>query len=237
MSDGPLPLLQELGRSRDETLRYFALDERDLARTYGPDKWSVRFILHHLADSETVLYERIRRILSEPRQVLWVFDQNAWARGLDYANVPIDLSRAVYESVRGGIIHSARLHYEPKGHWERKDNMEQLPKEVAEGIPPQSDWKDAPGELVWRFEADSEMEHLGLAPFSWQVKKLTAGVHYQPDSPHNNKQRAFYFEASTPYRSCYYVGTTAEEALGALMKGVCLLSREGAINPNFPYEI
>lgn len=115
--------------------------------------------------------------------------------------------------------------------------MEQLPKEVAEGIPPQSDWKDAPGELVWRFEADSEMEHLGLAPFSWQVKKLTAGVHYPPDSPHNNKQRAFYFEASTPYRSCYYVGTTAEEALGALMKGVCLLSREGAINPNFPYEI
>jgi hypothetical protein len=118
MSSGPLPLLQELDRSRDETLRYFALDERDLARTYGPDKWSVRFILHHLADSETVLYERIRRILSEPRQVLWVFDQDAWARGLDYASVPIDLSRAVYESVRTGIIHYARLHYEPKGHWE-----------------------------------------------------------------------------------------------------------------------
>lgn len=39
----------------------------------------MRFILHHLADSETVLYERIRRILSEPRQVLWVFDPDAFA--------------------------------------------------------------------------------------------------------------------------------------------------------------
>jgi AraC-like DNA-binding protein len=26
-----------------------------------------------LGDSETVLYEQVRRVLSEPRQVLWVF--------------------------------------------------------------------------------------------------------------------------------------------------------------------
>ena len=113
-----MSLIRDLERSRDETLTYFGLGERDLARTYEPSKWSVRFILHHLADSETVLYERIRRVLSEPRQVLWVFDQDAWARGLDYASVPLELSRQVYGSVRAAIIYYAGLHYEKNGHLE-----------------------------------------------------------------------------------------------------------------------
>src|SRR5829696_6678785 len=98
-------LIQELEKTRDETLRYFSLDQGDLVRTYAPGKWSVRFVLHHLSDSETVLFDRIRRVLSEPRQVLWVYDQDAWARGLDYAQVPLDLSRRVYESVRNAIIY------------------------------------------------------------------------------------------------------------------------------------
>jgi len=90
-----MQLIRDLEKTRDETLSYFSLDQGDLERTYAPGKWSVRFILHHLADSETVLFERIRRVLSEPRQVLWVFDQDAWAQGLDYAQVPLDLSRRV----------------------------------------------------------------------------------------------------------------------------------------------
>ena len=75
-----MSLIRDLERSREETLTYFGLGERDLARAYEPGKWSVRFILHHLADNETVLYDRVRRVLSEPRQVLWVYDQDAWAR-------------------------------------------------------------------------------------------------------------------------------------------------------------
>src|SRR5215207_11359736 len=113
-----MQLIRELEATRDETLRYFSLDPRDLMRTYGPGKWSVRFVLHHLSDSETVLFDRIRRVLSEPRQVLWVYDQDAWAKGLDYSQVPLDISRRVYESVRGAIIYYAGMHYEQKGHLE-----------------------------------------------------------------------------------------------------------------------
>jgi hypothetical protein len=113
-----MQLIRELEKTRDETLRYFALDQRDLTRTYGPGKWSVRFVLLHLSDSETVLFDRIRRVLSEPRQVLWVYDQDAWAKGLDYAQVPLDISRRVYESVRNAIIYYAGRDYEEKGHME-----------------------------------------------------------------------------------------------------------------------
>ena len=113
-----MQLLEQLQQTRDETLKYFALPDDDLARTYAPGKWSVRYLLLHLADSETVLFDRIRRILSEPRQVLWVYDQDAWARGLDYSRVPLDISRRVYESVRAAIIYFAGEYYEPKGHLE-----------------------------------------------------------------------------------------------------------------------
>jgi DinB family protein len=121
ISGGPgfiMQLIQDLEKTRGETLKYFSLDERDLTRTYGPGKWSIRFVLHHLADSETVLFERIRRVLSEPRPVVWVFDPDAWAKGLDYSQVPLDISRQVYESVRKAIIYYAGLYYEGKGHLE-----------------------------------------------------------------------------------------------------------------------
>jgi hypothetical protein len=111
-------LIRELERTHDETVRYFSLGEADLARTYGAGKWSVRYILHHLADSETVLYDRIRRVISEPRQVIWWYDQDAFAKGLHYAEVPLELSRRVYESVRAANIYYAGQHYEKNGHLE-----------------------------------------------------------------------------------------------------------------------
>lgn len=113
-----MKLIRELEATRDETLAYYSLAERDLVRTYAPGKWSVKFILHHLSDSETVLFDRIRRVISEPRQVLWVYDQDAWAEGLNYAQAPLEISRRIYESVRMAIIYYAGIYYEPKGHLE-----------------------------------------------------------------------------------------------------------------------
>jgi DinB family protein len=111
-------LIRELERTRDETLGYFSLGEDELGRTYGPGKWSVRYLLHHLADSETVLYDRIRRVISEPRQVIWWYDQDAFAKGLNYSDVPLEMSRPIYESVRAAMIYYAGLHYEKNGHLE-----------------------------------------------------------------------------------------------------------------------
>ena len=111
-------LIRELERTRDETLQCFSLGAGELARTYGPGKWSVRYILHHLSDTEAVFLDRIRRILSEPRPVLWVMDQDAWAKGLDYASMPLELSRHVFESSRNAIIYYTGVHYERSGHRE-----------------------------------------------------------------------------------------------------------------------
>lgn len=104
-------LIEKLERTKIETLKIFDLSGDLLERDLDSDKWNISYILHHLADVETVLYDRIRRLISEPKQVLWAFDQSLWAEKLDYSQVPLNLSRNIYSSVRDAIIYYAKLHY------------------------------------------------------------------------------------------------------------------------------
>lgn len=114
-----LALLSELKSTADETLGYYALPESELDLTYGPGKWSIRYLLHHLADAEVVLHERIKRVVSEPApRVLLEFLQDDWARALDYQSVPLDISRDVYRATRRSIIHLAERYYDSHGHIE-----------------------------------------------------------------------------------------------------------------------
>ena len=107
-----MDIIEKLEETKAETLKYFDLPESDLQKKYGPDKWSARYVLLHLSDSESVLYYRLRRIISEPKQVIWVYDQEAWAKKLDYSTVPMDLAKSIYETSREGILYYARRHYE-----------------------------------------------------------------------------------------------------------------------------
>src|SRR6185312_902443 len=50
-----------------------------------PDKWSVRQIVAHLADTEAVTVARLRSMIAEDNPALVPFDQNAWADKTDYA--------------------------------------------------------------------------------------------------------------------------------------------------------
>ena len=58
-----------------------------------------------------MLYDRIRRAISEPRPVVWAFDQDLWATNLDYAEMPLKVSRQIFNAVRYGVIYQAQLHY------------------------------------------------------------------------------------------------------------------------------
>jgi hypothetical protein len=108
-------LIRRLEQSRDEALSYFSLGDADLSKTYGPGKWNVRYLLHHLTDSEVVFRERLRRVISEPGGIAWFYDQDAWAKAIDYATYPLELSKPVFQSVRNTIIQDARRHYEKDG--------------------------------------------------------------------------------------------------------------------------
>jgi hypothetical protein len=110
-----MDIITKLESTRERTLPYFKLSDKNLNRTYAPGKWSIRIILHHIADTETVLYDRVRRVLCEPGQVQWAFNQDAWVQGLHYSERPLKLSRDMYAAVRASVIHQARMHYEIYG--------------------------------------------------------------------------------------------------------------------------
>lgn len=56
----------------------------ELDFTPGADKWSVRQIVCHLADSELVGGDRFRRTIAEDNPTLIGYDEKAWAKNLDY---------------------------------------------------------------------------------------------------------------------------------------------------------
>ena len=49
-----------------------------------PGKWSAREIVHHLADSESISAQRLRRLITEEHAVIQGYDQEAYAVLLRY---------------------------------------------------------------------------------------------------------------------------------------------------------
>ncbi len=111
-----MEIIKQLKITKEKTLPLFDLPESELIKTYAPGKWNVKQLLHHLADAETVLYDRIRRGIAKPKQVVWGFDQDVWCEKLSYNQLPLSLNKNVYTSVRAAIIHLAQNYYETAGH-------------------------------------------------------------------------------------------------------------------------
>ena len=51
----------------------------------APGNWSIRLIAAHVADSEIVAAQWFRQVIAEDTPRLSDFDQDAWAKNLDYA--------------------------------------------------------------------------------------------------------------------------------------------------------
>ncbi len=107
-----MEIIDKLITSKQQILDYFSLPQSTHTLTYSDGKWNIRQLLVHIADAESVLYDRIRRIISEqPRPVIWAFDQDAWAAHLDYDHFPLEASKKMFEGVRDGVIHLVERYY------------------------------------------------------------------------------------------------------------------------------
>ncbi len=67
----------------------------------SPDKWSLREIVAHLADSEIVGADRFRRTIAEDSPTIVAYDQDAWARNLDYSRRRISQAMEAFRRLRG----------------------------------------------------------------------------------------------------------------------------------------
>ena len=81
-----------------------AVDSFPVANLDQPKKdgWNARQIIHHLADSESQSYARLRRLIAEPGSVIQGYDENKWAASqvLGYKDLPIEISLALFKASR-----------------------------------------------------------------------------------------------------------------------------------------
>ena len=80
------------------------LDEAVLRRPEAPGKWSVIEVIQHLADTEVVLAWRTRQVLTVDQPLIQGYDQDAWARTLGYATMPLDVTLAQLRGVRAANL-------------------------------------------------------------------------------------------------------------------------------------
>lgn len=80
-----------------------SLNEEDLNRTYRDGSWTVRQLVHHIADSQLVMYQRLKLALTDERPTVPTFNQDKWAIQPDTL-LPIESSLKMLEGINERIV-------------------------------------------------------------------------------------------------------------------------------------
>jgi uncharacterized damage-inducible protein DinB len=75
------------------------LNDEQLDTPYRRDGWTVRQVIHHLADSHMNAYVRFRLALTETAPTIKPYDEAAWARLPDAKTAPIEPSLKLLDSL------------------------------------------------------------------------------------------------------------------------------------------
>jgi hypothetical protein len=75
------------------------LSDEQLDTPYRKDGWTVRQVVHHLADSHMNAFIRVKLLLTEEKPTLKPYDQDKWAMLADTARTPIASSLAILRGV------------------------------------------------------------------------------------------------------------------------------------------
>lgn len=81
------------------------------------EEWSIQQILIHLADSEVVGYERLRRVIAEDHPFLQSYDEAAWGSNLLYDRQDSHLALNLFKLLRQASV--SLLRQLPAETWER----------------------------------------------------------------------------------------------------------------------
>ena len=114
-------LMERFGRATEEVagiLKGVSGAEEDFVT--APGKWSIRQIAAHLADAELVGAHRLRQVIAEENPTLIAFDQDAWAKNLDYSRRTTAQSLESFRRIR--VENFELLKGVPAGAWERTGN-------------------------------------------------------------------------------------------------------------------
>ncbi len=80
--------------------RVATLNEEELELSYKENGWTIRQIIHHLADSHMNMWIRVKHALTEDNPSIQPYNQNAWANSIDYKTASLDHSLFIFDGIQ-----------------------------------------------------------------------------------------------------------------------------------------
>jgi hypothetical protein len=93
------------------------LTDQQLDTPYRHGGWTVRQVVHHLADSHMNAYARVRLLLTEDDPALKPYDQDKWAELPDARTLPVAVSIALLRPLH--VRFAAAFRNAPPDAWSR----------------------------------------------------------------------------------------------------------------------
>jgi hypothetical protein len=93
------------------------LSPQQLDTAYRPDGWTVRQVVHHIADSHLNAYLRFKWALTEDEPTIKPYYEDRWAELEEARSAPIEISLALLESLHKRWVWMLRS-IKPEG-WKR----------------------------------------------------------------------------------------------------------------------
>jgi hypothetical protein len=127
------------------------LSEEQLDLTGGPDQWSIRQIVHHLADGQTMWSVCMRMAIGAPgaaMQLDWYPGNDAWAERMAFAKRSIEPGLALLRGFHEEIAELLTLMPEAWG------------REVVIGVPGRGDEQAYSVARIMEFTSEHFVEHL-----------------------------------------------------------------------------
>lgn len=84
------------------------LTDAQLDTPYRPEGWTVRQVVHHVADSHMNAYTRFRLALTETNPTIKPYDEAAWAQLPDARSLPIGVSLDLLDRLHERLVHLLR---------------------------------------------------------------------------------------------------------------------------------
>ena len=83
-----------------------AVTDHDLTKQYRPGSWTVRQVVHHIADSHCNAYSRMKRTLTEDVPTIFPYDEGAWAQLPDVGAVSLQVSLQLIQAIHERLHHA-----------------------------------------------------------------------------------------------------------------------------------
>lgn len=79
------------------------LTDEQLAKTYREGSWNIRQLVHHIADSQLTMYQRLKLALTDDTPTAPNFEQDRWAVLAD-TRLPVESSLLMLEGINNRIV-------------------------------------------------------------------------------------------------------------------------------------